>query len=201
MDGSGDRYVSLSPARRLVGDFLAAGQSLCLLPVQKRMRLAELVAARAAANPRPSWCALFVKALSAVAARRPELRRSYLTFPWARLYEHGENVISVVVSRPWQGEDVIFTVQLKAPERMPIGDIDAFIRKYKECPIEEIGYFRSGLRFARLPTPLRRLALWALMNCFPQTRAKVLGTSGVSVIAGNGAAGFFTYAPWTTSLM
>ena len=159
-----DRVVPLSPARRLVGDFLHAGRSLYLLPVQKRMRLAELVAARAVANPKPSWCALFVKALSAVAARRPELRRSYLSFPWPRLFEHGENRISVVVSRNWQGEDVIFTIQLKSPEHMPIAAIDAYIRGYKERPVEQISYFRNLNRVARIPTPIRRLLLWALMN-------------------------------------
>ena len=90
--------VPLSLPRRLVGDFVHAGRQLPLVPIQRRMELGELMAARAAAAPKPSWCGVFTKALAVVSARRPELRRVYLRRPWAR--NSVAKVIAGTVSTP-----------------------------------------------------------------------------------------------------
>jgi hypothetical protein len=58
------------------------------VPVQKRMSLAPLVAARAACRERPRWTAIFTKAYSLLAQEFPELRRAYVKIPWPHLYEY-----------------------------------------------------------------------------------------------------------------
>ena len=83
-----DRHVPLSLCRRLACDAMHFSQKVPLVVVERRMRLARLVSARQGVEPRPSWFAVFMKAYGLVASRRPELRRSYLTLPWHRLYEH-----------------------------------------------------------------------------------------------------------------
>src|SRR2546430_8103771 len=117
--------VPLSLPRRLVGDFVHAGRSFPLVPIQRRMELGELVSARAAAAPKPTWCGIFTKALAIVSARHPELRRVYLRRPWARLFQYDETLTTVVVEREWRGEPGLFLARLRSAEKLPLTELDA----------------------------------------------------------------------------
>ncbi len=164
------------------------------------MDVAPLVAARAACPDRPSWVALFAKAYSLVAADNPRLRQSYLTFPYARLYEHAESVATISVERTYQGEDAIFFGRLKAPDRQSLASLDDHLRRWKTAPIEEIGAFRQALRFTRLPRPLRRLAWWLALNVLGARRDRHFGTFGISVYSSLGVDSLHPIAPMTTLL-
>src|SRR6516225_2391613 len=91
--------LPLTPARRFMCDLLADARRVPTAWVQQPMQLAAVAAARRAAEPRPSWRAIFTRAFGFVAAEWPELRRVYLELPWPHLYEHPENVAAVVVVR------------------------------------------------------------------------------------------------------
>jgi hypothetical protein len=164
------------------------------------MRLAPLVASRAAAVPRPTWCAIFTKAFALVAAERPELRRSYLSFPWPHLYEHAESVATVAVERRYRDEDAVFFVPLRKPERMTLPAIDAEIRRYKEDPLDSTGPLRRAVLMGSLPGPLRRVLWWMGLNCVPRKRARYFGTFGVTVYASLGAASLHPLSVLTTTM-
>src|SRR5262245_39251321 len=87
-----NRTVCLSPARRLMCDVMHFSQKVPLITLERRMPLTQVALARAALQPRPSWFAIFAKAYALVLARRPDLRRSYMTLPWPRLFEHARNI-------------------------------------------------------------------------------------------------------------
>src|SRR5438128_10978349 len=89
------RNIPLSLPRRFICDLVHFAHKVPSVPVQRRMNLGPLLAARQEADPRPSWCALFTKAYGMVAAATPELRRAYLSFPRPHLYEHPINVASI----------------------------------------------------------------------------------------------------------
>src|SRR5436309_13711052 len=110
------RNLSLSVPRRIVCDLLHCARKVPTVPVQRRMNIAALVAARKQSLPRPSWCALFTKAYAMVTAERPELRRAYLSFPWAHLYEHPVSVASIAIERRVGDEDAVLFVQVRNPE-------------------------------------------------------------------------------------
>lgn len=194
------RTVPLSLTRRLVGDVLHFARQIPSVPVQRRMDLGPLVAARAACTERPSWVALFAKAYSLVAAENPRLRQSYLTFPYARLYEHAESIATISIERTYQGEDAIFFARLKAPDRQSLATLDDHLRRWKTAPIEEIGAFRQALRFTRLPRPVRRLAWWLALNVIGSRREKHFGTFGISVYSSLGVDSLHPIAPMTTLL-
>lgn len=197
MKTAAGNYIPLSPQRKMIGDMLYAGSQLMLIPGERTMQLAEVVAARNGARPRPSWLALFIKAYAAVAARRPELRRVLVNYPWQRLYEYKENIVSVVMEREWQGEPGLFLARIPSPEKMSLAEIDAVLKNYKERPVEQIRGFRNALWFARLPLFLRR-GFWSLvMNWMPGLRAKMLGTMGCSITAGMGGTALSLTTPWT----
>lgn len=194
------RTIPLSIPRRMVCDTLYAGQQLALVVIERRMRLGPLVAARNAAYPKPSWCAIFTKALAAVAARRPELRRAYAAWPWPRLFEYDRNTVSVVVERDIAGEAALFLARLRSPEAMSLHEIDETIRRHKQRPIDKISGFKGALRLARLPHWVRRAFWKVVMNALPKLRGQLLGSMGVSVTASLGAAGLYTITPWTLTM-
>lgn len=200
MPQSVGRNVPLSLPRRFIGDLVHFARQVPSVPVERRMDLAAVVAARQAARPRPSWCALFTKAYGFVVAARPELRRAYLTFPTPHLYEHPVGIASVAVERRFGDEDAVFFGHVRSPERLELLELDARLRGLKDEPIERVGSFRRALLVSRLPQPLRRLVWWFGLNCWGRKRAGYLGTFGVSVYAGLGAASLHPLSPLTTTL-
>jgi len=192
------RHLPLSLPRRLVGDLVH--QSRAMVCIERRMSLAGLVAAREACSPRPGWCAVFTKAFALVAARRPELRRAYMGFPVPHLYEHARNVATIAVERRFGGEEAVFFLHVRSPERLALGEIQARLRAAQELPVEDIGSFRRALRVSRLPRPVRRAAWWVGLNVSGKQRERHFGTFGVSVTAGLGAVGIYLLSPLTTTL-
>jgi hypothetical protein len=194
------RTLTLSLPRRLVIDLMHASRHVPLVPIERRMELAPLRAARQACDPRPGWCGIFTKAWAVVAARHAVLRRAYLAFPWPHLYEHPGNVAAVTFECRWGDEDAVFFTHLREPERWPLARIDAELRRCKERPLECSGSVRRAVRIGRLPRPVRRLLWWGGLNVSGAQRARYLGTFGVSATAGQGAAVLAIRSPLTTTL-
>src|SRR5258708_3988773 len=91
--------MPLSLGRRLVVDLLDHAKRVPSLPLARDCWIEPLIRARAAASPSPSWTALFMKAYGIAAARIPELRRAYIPYLWARLYEHPRSECAVLIER------------------------------------------------------------------------------------------------------
>jgi len=194
------RFVPLSRARQMIGDFLAISQPIPLAHGERRIDIRPLRDAVAAARPRPNWLPIFFKAYATVAAARPALRRMYVSHPWPRLYECTENVGSVVVSRKLDDDDALFYLTIPSPERRPLAEIDGLLKAARFEPLEKIGPFRRQLRFARLPRFVRRTLYGVAMNWMPRQRLRFLGTFGMSVLASMGIANISTWVPWTTMI-
>jgi hypothetical protein len=161
--------------------------------VEARSRLART-------PEQPGWCAIFTKAFGLMASRFPQVRRAYLPFPFAHLYEHPFSIASIAVEREYQGEHAVFWGHLRAPESQPLRDIQAHLRHLKEAPIESVPLFRRALLVGRLPWLLRRAAWWIALNASGRKRASRVGTFGVSVYSGLGAESLHPIAPMTCTL-
>jgi len=194
------RNLSLSLPRRFVCDLVHFARQVPSVPVQRRMNLAAVVSARQAAQPRPSWAAIFTKAYGFVSAARPELRRAYLPFPWPHFYEHPITIASVAVERHNLDEEGVFFGRLRGPETCGLVEIDRDLRRFKEKDVRSIGSFRNALRLSRLPLPLRRLVWWIGLNWWGRKRAHYFGTFGLSVYSGLGADSLHPLSPVTTVL-
>ena len=171
-------------SRALVLDLLRLSHGVPTFPVERQMELAEVAAARAAADPRISWVALFVKALALTAQEVPALRRSYISFPWPHLYEHRQNVAVVSVNREHQGEDWLFWLRLMAPEKLRLKQIHRQISRGQTEDVTR--HYRQQLQFSLVFSLLRRLIWWGRLNLLPRKRGKWLGTFGISVLAAEG---------------
>src|SRR5439155_7972091 len=110
------RWVALSLPRRWICDLLHFAQKVPTVPVQRRLDIRAVIAAREAVINRPSWAAIFTRAYGLVAREVPELRRYYLAFPRPHLYEFPYSIASVAIERVYEGENAVFFGHLRSPE-------------------------------------------------------------------------------------
>lgn len=190
--------VSITPYRQLVIDLMELSRQVPSVCADRRMDLAPLAAARAACNPRPSWCALFAKAFSILGREHPELRRSYIKFPWRRFYEHPHNVVSLNVERQAKGENVVVYCLIRSPENRSIREIDEIVRYHKEEPLENVRAYQRSVGVSRIPWPVRRLFWWLALNVQGRRRCHNFGTFGISSVGAQGA-GLLHLIPVLTS--
>jgi hypothetical protein len=193
------KALKLSPPRRLVCDLMRLSMRVPRVTVQRRMNLANLMQARQALEPRPSWTAIFLKGYGLLAQETPELRRAYVKLPWPRLYEYPESVASVAYERDLDGERAVLLARIKAPERASIAELGAAIGEARSRPVLEVKDFRRALRTARLPAAIRWPLMWLGLNLGRQ-RPNYFGTFQLSVYSGLGAESFNPLTPLTTLL-
>src|SRR5215213_3059888 len=165
--------LPLSLPRRLIGDLMHFVNKVPTVPVERRMNLASVAAARDRAAPKPSWCAIFTKAWGMTCAAHPALRRIYLGFPYERLYQHPISVASVAVERPYGEENGVFFTQLRAPEQHALTDLDQRIKWFKDRPLGSSSIMRRQLLVARLPRPIRRMIWWLGLNLDGRLRVRM----------------------------
>jgi hypothetical protein len=187
MDKPVGRSIRISPFRRMVVDLMHFSAKVPAVCIERRMNLAEVVAARRLREPHASWSAIFAKAFGMVGRDYPELRRSYMTFPWARLYEHPHNIATLNVYREHAGENTVLYAHIRGPENRSLEEIDAILRQHREAPLDEIGSYRRARNLGRVPWPLRRFIWWFTLNVMGKLRCHNFGTFGITSVAGQGA--------------
>lgn len=194
------RWLPLSPFRKSVIDLMHFSRQIPAVTADRRMDLSRLAAARTAAFPRPGWALLFAKAYAMLGRDYPVLRRSYLQFPWPRLYEHPHSVAALNVERRLPDEDIVLFCLIRSPENRSLAEMDALVRRHREEPVETLRAYQRARALGRVPWPLRRPVWWAALNLFGRRRCHNFGTFGVSSIGSQGA-GLVSLLPiLTTSL-
>lgn len=194
------RRVQLSLPRRWIADIMHLSRGMPCFVVERRLNFAEVVAARTTMPNPPSWPAIFVKAYALVALRRPELRRSYQTFPWAHFYEADISVASVAVNREYEGEPAVFFGPLHAPDRQSLAQLTGHLHDYKTKPVEEIRAFARLIKYTRYPKLIRRFLWWVGMNLTGKHRAKSIGTFGLSTLSSRRTGLLHVPSPCATTL-
>jgi hypothetical protein len=192
------RRIPLSRPRRFMRDLLAVAAAVPSVPVQRRMNLGAVAAARLVAG-RPGWPSVFLKAYGAVAQRTPALRRAYVRLPWPHLVEYPTSVASVALEREYEGEPAVFFARIWEPTGYSLAGLDDLVRGFAQRPLDEVKSYRKMLRLARLPGPVLRAALWLGLN-LPRTRAGQFGTFGLTVYSSLGAESLHPISPLTTTL-
>lgn len=194
------KNVPISLFRRLVTDLMYFSRQVPAVTIERRMDLATIAEARACCSPRPSWTALFTKAFALVARDHPQLRQSYLKFPWPRLYEHPHNIATVNIERELPGERIILYCLIRSPENRSLPEIDGIIRVHKEAPLEQLRSYQRAVATSRLPWPIRQFFWWGSLNFFGRRRCHNFGTYGLTTVAAEGA-GVLRVIPLLTSTL
>ena len=195
------RSLAISPFRRLIVDLMHFSQKVPAVAVDRRMHLAELAAARAGCSRRIPWTVIFAKAFALAARRRPEMRQSYMPWPWPRLYENPYSTVALNVNRTVPGgEAVVVQCLIKRPENRALVEMDDIIRHYQSEPIEKLRWYRRSLTMGRLPRPVRRLVWAVALSLLGRQRCHNFGTFGLSSVAAQGA-GILHLIPVLTSML
>lgn len=193
------RWLALSPARKMVLEILHHGRKVPALPLSKVMQVGELASARSA-GAFVSWTAIFMKGFGLAAQQHPELRRAYIAYPWARLYEHPFSECSLLLEREHDGEHIVIGAKLRAPEECTLAHLDEQMRVFREAPLHDVSCFRQWLRLGRLPGFVRRFVFWHTLNLLGYRRAKRLGTFAISSLGNLGVEQHHPISPLTTYL-
>src|SRR5262245_57187677 len=189
------KYLSLSLPRRWMCDFLHASRGIPLIPLERRMDLSRLVEAKARVPCGPGWCALFISAFARMAAIRPEFRRTYVSLPWPRLYEHPHCVAAVAIEREFRGEPAVFFGMIRDPACQSLTEVERQLRSFKHDPIEENFHFRRMIQVARCPRFVRRFLWWYMLRWSGPRAALNAGTFGISVTAATGCTALSLLSP------
>ena len=191
------KSIALSKPRRFVIDLLHFARKVPSLPVQKRMQLAAVVAARKACRERPQWSAIFIKAYALVAQEMPILRRAYIKLPWPHLYEYPSASVNLMIEREYQGDRGVFSMVIKNATGRSLTELRDLIRIGTDAPLDSVKAFRRALRVAGWPGPLRRLLWWIGLNIGRQ-RGNYFGTFGLSVYSALNVDSLHPLSPLTT---
>jgi hypothetical protein len=181
------RWRGLTVPRRLIAEMMAACRDMPIITIERRMALADVVAARQALADPPSWVTLFAKAFATVAAKRPELRRAYMPWPWPHFYETAGSVASVAVEREYQGQPAVFFGQFRCPDEQSLAKLQEALDGWRTTPVWEVRDFRRILRVMQVPRPVRRLCWWYATKVAGRHRVRHFGTFGISTTAAAGA--------------
>ncbi len=194
------RIIPLSGPRKFIIDLLDCARQVPSIPVGRVFSIGPVLEARELVKPKPSIAVLFLKAFGLVAEAHPELRRSLLTFPYLRLYEHPYSIASLAIERTYQGERGIFVGLFRAPERQSISVLQQELNEFRTIPVESLGYYRQILRISSYPRAVRRFLWWSTLNFSGEKRCKRLGTFGVSSYGSLGAESYHPISPLSITM-
>lgn len=194
------KVIPLSPARRMVDELLHHAKQVPSLPLARDCRIDVLADARKRAGTGVSWTGLFMKAYGLTALRHPVLRRAYIPYPTAKLYEHPRSDCAVLIEREWQGEPVVLGAKVISPETTPLTLIDEHLRRFREDDVLSVSPFRQVLRLGRQPWLLRRFVFWSSLYFSGYKRAKRFGTFMMSSLGAQGVEQMHPLTPLTTYL-
>jgi len=183
------RRLSFSNGRRLVDDVIRVSNKMPMAAFSSEWDVAQVAKLRRLAKPKISWNVLMMKAHAIVCQRNEILRRAFVKFPYAHLYEHHQSVCMMTIGRKHDGEERLFFARFNEPNNYTLIELQELYDTYRKAPIEEIKQFRHQITFAKFPSPVRRFAWWALFNLWPQKRASHMGTFGMSISGHRGALG------------
>ena len=190
--------LRLPHSRRLVCDLIHFARQMPLFPLERSCVLGEVEEVRRVGHPRVSWAVLFLKAYSILARDYPVFRQAYMRWPWPHLYQHLYSVGMLAVTRTDPDGERLYWGRFKRPEDCSLARLQTALERYKTGPTSSV--FARQVRFSRMPGPLRRLGWWLTLNVSGASRARRLGTFGLSTLAGNGAVNRYHPTCLTTSL-
>jgi hypothetical protein len=195
MDG---RIQRIGASRSIVLDVIHCASKVPSFPVERRFCLREVAQLRDDVRPRISWSALFTRAYGLASREHPVLRQIYVSWPWPRIYQSPECVISIAVNRNLPAGERLFFGRLRDPDRRCLDEIQAELNRFQTGDPARV--FHSQWRGAKLPTGIRRLAWWWRMEVDYRQRARRVGTASMSVLAGHGVTNRLHPCMMTSSL-
>jgi hypothetical protein len=190
--------LKLSPGRKIVIELLHHARKVPSIPVARELKIARLLEQRGRLIQRPSWTAIFLRAYGLVCRDFAELRRAFVPYPYARLYEHPFSLGAVVVERELDGEPILLASKIREPEIKTLQVVDQCLERLKTAPLDSISDFRQLVRFSKAPSLFRRFVFWHSLHWSGSMRARRFGTFMLSSYGNLGAEQMHPITPLTS---
>jgi hypothetical protein len=129
-----------------------------------------------------SWTILFLRAYALLGAKTPQLRQTYMAWPWPHIYQHDQTACMMAISREHRGEDRLFFGLFRTPEERTLPQLQSRLDVFKTQPIPEVREFKGQRLLSSLPRPLRRLVWWLALHVSGCARVRHLGTFGITTV-------------------
>lgn len=168
-------------------DYLYFCKKVPSQPISRDCNVQGLVELRKKCQRRIGWTSLMLKTIAHLATREPELRHSYMKWPWGHLYLHPHQVGYVAVSRHVDEEEVLIFHRIEEPESHSLLEIQESISQAQSQPLEKNRLFQTRLKFCRLPWFFRRMIWWFALCLSGKVRTGMTGTVGITSVATCGA--------------
>lgn len=194
------RRIKLSNGRRLVCDVVRLAKKIPAYGLIRDIDVRGLDELRKRIRPRLSWSVIMMKAYARVGCRIPELRQHYVGFPWGHIYQHHTNIATMVINREHEGEERLLFARFHAPDEATLIDLQERYDYMRTAPVAEVKQFQHQIRFARVPSTLRRMGWWLMIHVWAKKAPKHLGTFGVAVSRFRDIYGTQHLSPTTSTL-
>jgi hypothetical protein len=181
MDG---KIRRLGEDRTFILDLVQYALKVPSFPVERRVQLGEVAAARGNCARRVSWTAVFTRAYGLATRANPVLRQVFVSWPWPRIYQSADCIISVAVNRSLPEGERLYFGRIHSPDLRSLyliqDDLDSFQTG------EPAKIFRLQCQAAKMPRLVRRLGWWWKMDVDYKNKARRSGTGSISALAGHG---------------
>jgi hypothetical protein len=179
-------YLRVPRHRRLILDICRASCTVPTFAVDRNIPLEQVHRTRKNTRVRIGWATLFARAYGLVAAEVPQLRQTFISLPWPRLYQHPSSIVSITINRvePQTGEERLVWSRVRNIERLTLQEIQGGIEQHQHGDISEL--FRERRILEAMPGPIRQVAWHLLMRWMGRKRARHLGTFSLSTLANFG---------------
>jgi pyruvate/2-oxoglutarate dehydrogenase complex dihydrolipoamide acyltransferase (E2) component len=188
------------PRNRLtVLEIIQAAKSVPAFPLETTIPVAKIEAARKAAGVRIGWTAIFAKAFAKVCEENDQLRETFISLPFASLYQHPTSVCSVSVHRKDDaGADRLIWGRIESASSKSLVEIQQYLNDCVSLPLTEV--YREGLLLERTWCFVRKIAWWWIMRCSGRKKSKLIGTFSISSLGGKGCLNSFHPLITTSSI-
>lgn len=179
--------LKLKPSRRFMVDYLYFTKQVPSQPIWRNCDVQNIVALRKKIPQRIGWAAIMLKAIAHLSEKQPELRCSYMKWPWGHLYLHPHQIAYIAVSRVVEDEKLLIFHRIEKPEEHSLIQIQESIEQAQSQPLENNRLFQFRRKFCRLPWFIRRVIWWLALSLSGKVRTSMTGTMGVTSVALCGA--------------
>lgn len=194
------RTIPLSTDRRLVCDVINIANRMPTAPIRCDIDVTEIKHLRRLTGTRISWQVIMMRAFALVSRDVPELRQLYAPLPRPHIYEHHESVCLMTIARKYKGRERLFFARFCQPENYSLIQLQEIFENYRRAPIQNIRQLRHQIRFARMPWLIRKIGWSILTHLWPASRARQMGTFGMSLSSYRDVSGTFHLGPCTATL-
>lgn len=177
------KRLKLKPSRRFIVDYLHFCKQVPSQPISRICNVENLVALRKKSPQRIGWASIMLKAIATLAESEPELRHSFMKWPWGHLYLHPHQIGYVAVSRNVEEEKLLVFHRIEKPESRSLIEIQESINRAQTQPIEENRLFQFRRKFCRLPWIMRGLVWWFALNLSGSVKTGLTGTVGITSVS------------------